>query len=37
MFFPLLFSPVLQLLSPSKSLLTKYWAGHHLSISECCV
>ena len=35
-FFPLLFSPILQLLSPSMPLLTKYWAGHHLSISESC-
>ena len=32
-FFPLLFPPVLQLLSPSMPLFTKYWAGHHLSIS----
>ena len=32
-FFPLLFPPVLQLLSPSMPLFTKYWAGHHFSIS----
>ena len=36
-FFPLLFPPVLQLFSPSMPLLTKYWAGHHLSISESCI
>ena len=30
------FPPVLQLLSPSMPLLTKYWAGHHLFISESC-
>ena len=35
--FPLLFLSVLQLLSPSIPLFTKYWAGHHLSISENCV
>ena len=34
--FPLIFPPVLQLLSSSIPLLTKYWAGHHLSISESC-
>ena len=33
-FSPLLFPPILQLLSPSMPLLTKYWAGHHLSISK---
>ena len=36
-FFPLLFSPILQLLSPYMPLLTKYWAGHHVSISESCI
>ena len=36
-FFPLHFPPILQLSSPSMPLLTKYWAGHHLSISESCV
>ena len=36
MFFPLLFSPSLQLLSPSMPLLTKFGAGLHLSISENC-
>ena len=36
-FSPLFFPPVLQLLSPSMPLLIKYWAGHHLSISESCV
>ena len=36
-FSPLLFPPVLRLLSPFMPLLTKYWAGHHLSISERCV
>ena len=36
-FFPLLFPPVLQLLSPSMPLLAKYWASHCLSISESCV
>ena len=35
MFFPLLFLPVLQLLSPSLTLFTKHWAVHHLSISFC--
>ena len=35
--FPLLFPPVLQLLSSSMPLLKKYWASHHLSISEGCV
>ena len=35
-FFPLLFPPILQLLSPSMTLLTKYLAGHHLRISESC-
>ena len=35
-FFPLLFPPVLQFLSPSMPLLTNYWAGHHLFISESC-
>ena len=35
-FFPLLFLPILKLLSPSMPLLTKYWAGHHLSISKSC-
>ena len=34
MLFPLIFLPVLQLLSPSIPLLKKYWAGHHFSISE---
>ena len=33
MFFPLLFPPILQLLSPSMPLFTKYWASHHLFIS----
>ena len=36
MFFPLLFPPILQLLSPTMPLCTKYWVGHHLSISESC-
>ena len=36
MFFPLLFPPILHLLFPSMPLLTNYWAGHHLSISESC-
>ena len=36
MFFPLLSPPILQFLSPSSPLLTKCWAGHHLSISESC-
>ena len=36
-FLPLLFPPVFQLLSPSMPLFTKYWAGHHLSISESFV
>ena len=31
-FFPLLFPPALQLLTPSMPLLAKYWAGHHLSL-----
>ena len=35
-FFPLFFPPVLQILSPSMPLLTKYWSDHHLSISEGC-
>ena len=35
-FFPLLFPPILQLLSPSMPLLTKYWAGHYLFISKSC-
>ena len=35
-FFLLLFPPILQLLSPSVPLLTKYWAGHYLSISKSC-
>ena len=34
--FPLLFLSVLQLLSPSIPLFTKYWAGHHHSIFESC-
>ena len=34
-FFPLLFPPVLQLLSPSMPLFD--WSGHHLSIPESCV
>ena len=37
MFFPLLFPPILQLLSLSMPLLTKHWAGHHLSVSESCI
>ena len=37
MLFPLLFRLVLQLLSPSISLLTKYWATHNIPISESCV
>ena len=36
MFFPLFFPPILHLLSPSMPLFTKYWAGHHLSISKNC-
>ena len=36
-FFSLLFPPILQFLSPSMPLFTKYWAGHHLSISESFV
>ena len=36
-FFPLLFPPILQFLSPSIPLLTKHWAGHHVSTSESCV
>ena len=32
-FFPLLFPPVLHLLSPSMPLFTKCWEGHHLSWS----
>ena len=36
-FFPPIFPPVLQLLSPFMPLFTKYWAGHHLSISKNCV
>ena len=35
-FFPLLFPPFLQFLSASVPLLTNYWAGHHLFISESC-
>ena len=35
-FFSLLFPPILQFLSPSMPLLTNYWAGHHLFISESC-
>ena len=34
-FFPLLFPPILQLLSPSMTLFD--WGGHHLSISESYV
>ena len=36
MLFPLFFPLILQLLSPSVLLFTKYWAGHLLSISESC-
>ena len=36
-FFPMLFPPVLQLLSPSMPQFTKYWADCHLSIYESCV
>ena len=35
-FFPLLFPPILQLLSPILPLLTKYWADHRLFVSESC-